>query len=57
MAKVYHSEIYGLREAKYDWLNRHNINNVKWANLEPNSEFFLFILQNIELQNKREKYF
>jgi len=45
MAKVYHSEIYGLRETKYDWLNKHNIKNVKWNKLEPNSEFYLFIPQ------------
>jgi len=45
MAKVFHAEIYGLREAKYDWLNKHNIKNVKWNKLEPQSEFYLFIPQ------------
>lgn len=42
MAKVYHQEIYGLREDKYDWLNNHNISNVEWEKLEPQSEFYLF---------------
>ncbi|MBU0561281.1 MAG: helicase [Bacteroidetes bacterium] len=45
MAKVYHHEIYGLRETKYDWLNKHHIKNVKWNKLEPQSEFYLFIPQ------------
>ena len=50
MAKVYHSEIFGLRETKYDWLNNHSITNVKWNKLEPNSEFYLFIPQDQTLQ-------
>ena len=45
MAKVYHSEIYGLRETKYDWLNKHNIKNVKWNELEPNNGFYLLFLK------------
>ena len=49
MAKVFHSEIYGLREAKYDWLNKHDIKNVKWNKLEPNKEFYLFIPQDQNL--------
>ncbi len=57
MAKVYHSEIFGLREAKYDWLNKHNINNVKWNKLEPRSDFYLFIEQNRNLQLKYSAYF
>ncbi len=43
MAKVYHSEIFGLRETKYDWLNKHNIKNVKWKKIYPRPEFYLFI--------------
>jgi len=50
MAKVYHSEIFGLRETKYDWLNNHSITNVKWNKLESNSEFYLFIPQDQTLQ-------
>lgn len=56
MAKVYHQEIYGLREDKYDWLNKHNIKNVKWNKLEPNSEFYLFIPQDQRLQKSYQTY-
>jgi len=41
--KVYHSEIWGLRENKYDWLLGHDINTSKWQKLSPKSEFYLFI--------------
>jgi predicted helicase len=43
MAKVYHSEIFGLREEKYKWLNKHSIKNVKWQKVAPYPEFYLFI--------------
>jgi predicted helicase len=46
MAKVYHAEIFGLRETKYDWLNKHNINNVKWNKLEPQTPFYFLIPRN-----------
>lgn len=56
MAKVYHQEIFGLRETKYEWLNKHNIKNVKWNKLEPNSEFYLFIPQDQRLQKSYQTY-
>lgn len=43
MAKVYHAEIFGTREAKYNWLNKNDIKKVNWNKLEPKSEFYLFI--------------
>ncbi|RJP56799.1 MAG: DNA methyltransferase [Ignavibacteriales bacterium] len=48
--KVLHSEIYGTREKKYDWLEKKNINSVKWKELKPQSEFYLFINTNNEHQ-------
>lgn len=56
MAKVYHSEIFGLREAKYDWLNKHNINNVDWNKLEPHSEFYLFTPHNTSKVKEYNNY-
>lgn len=46
---IVHQEIFGLRETKYNWLNKHNIKTVKWNELEPNSEFYLFIPQDQSL--------
>ena len=51
MAKVYHSEIFGLREEKYKWLNKHNIKNVKWEKVVPYPEFYLFIPTDNKLAN------
>ncbi|KAF0151224.1 MAG: Adenine specific DNA methyltransferase [Ignavibacteria bacterium] len=51
MAKVYHSEIFGLRETKYDWLNKHNIKNVKWNKIYPSRDFYLFMPTDNKLAN------
>lgn len=56
MAKVFHSEIYGLREAKYDWLNKHDIKNVKWNKLKPNKEFYLFIPHDQRMQKSYQTF-
>ncbi len=49
--QLYHQEIFGLRETKYDWLNKHNIKNVKWKKISPRPEFYLFIPSDNELAN------
>lgn len=46
MTKIFHSEIYGTRESKYEWLESHDISSTKWKKLNPKSEFYLFIPQN-----------
>jgi predicted helicase len=42
-SKVYYSQIWGLREGKYDWLIRNNIKTIKMQQLSPKSEFYFFI--------------
>ena len=43
-SKIYHSEIWGVREKKYDWLIGNDIKDTKWQKLSPKSEFYLFTL-------------
>lgn len=47
--KIWHSELYGIREAKYDWLNTHDCANTGWSPLQPTSPFYLFIPQDTVL--------
>jgi len=49
---VFHNEIFGLRESKYNWLNKHNIKNVKWKRVVPHPEFYLFIPTDNKLANQ-----
>jgi predicted helicase len=53
---VYHSEIWGLREKKYDWLMENNIKSTNWQKLSPKSELYLFIPREEKLLKSYEKY-
>jgi predicted helicase len=54
--KIYHSEIWGLREHKYNWLLENNIKTTNWLKISPKSEFYLFIPRDEELFELYEKY-
>lgn len=40
--KVFHSEIWGLREKKYEWLS-HDIKTTEWKEIHPHSLFYFFV--------------
>jgi len=41
--KVYYADLWGTRDDKYNWLDRHTIDNTKWQEIEPASPFYFFI--------------
>lgn len=53
---VYHSEIFGSREKKYEWLLRNDIKITKWQPLSPKSETYLFVPRENSLLESYEKY-
>jgi predicted helicase len=54
--RVSHSEIWGLREKKNDWLSENNIKTTTWEKLSPKSEFYLFVPRDEGLFKAYEKY-
>lgn len=54
--KVYHSDVWGLRENKYNWLLKNDIKKTKWKRLSPKSEFYLFVPREEKLLAIYEKY-
>jgi hypothetical protein len=42
-AVVYHADMYGSRESKYERLNAHNRTSTDWSELKPASPFYLFV--------------
>jgi len=45
-ATVRHCPLWGAqRQTKYDWLDRHQVENTKWTTLEPAAPHYLFIPQ------------
>jgi len=54
--KVYHSELWGLRENKYEWLRKNDITTTQWTEIFPKSEFYLFIPREEKFSKIYEKY-
>ncbi len=40
---VYHADLWGTREAKYDWLKEHDVSTTPWQEIHPRSSFYLFV--------------
>lgn len=53
LAKVYHSEIWGLRDNKHNQLMNQDVETTKWQEIKPKSEFYLFVPRDEE---KGENY-
>ena len=52
---LHHSELWGLRKKKYDWLLKNDITTTKWKRLSPKSEFYFFIPRDERLLESYEK--
>ncbi len=48
-ATVYHADLWGLRQAKYDWLDRNDLDSTPWERLHPQEPFYLFTPQDTAL--------
>ncbi|MCF6191675.1 MAG: N-6 DNA methylase [Candidatus Hydrothermae bacterium] len=42
-SRVYHADLWGRREEKYQWLAAHDVNTTKWTEIQPKPEFYLFV--------------
>lgn len=45
-SKIFHHEVFGLREKKYEWLLKKDISSVSWKSVFPKSEFYFFVPRN-----------
>lgn len=53
-ARVHHAELWGEREGKYDWLDQSDVKTTDWTTLAPQSPFYLFVPQNVDLRAEYE---
>ncbi len=54
--RVFHAELYGLRQAKYNWLDVHDWTSSNWEEMHPHSAFYLFIPRDEEALARYEKF-
>jgi predicted helicase len=64
LAKVYHADLWGVREVKenkelvggkYHWLDENDINLTEWEIIKPEASFYLFKDRNVDLLSEYEK--
>ncbi len=53
--KIFHSELWGQRKAKYDRLIGNDITTTKWREITPKPEFYLFVPRDEKLLELYEK--
>ncbi len=55
-AEVFHSELWGTRQAKYDWLSAQDVQSVNWTPLTPNSPHYFFVPKDETLRAEFEAW-
>ena len=55
LAEVFHYELFGVRQNKYNFLLENNLNSITWNKLNPQLPFCLFVPQNEKLIKEYDK--
>lgn len=54
-ARVHHADLFGMRREKYDWLERHDLQETDWTLVKPDAPFYLFVPQDLDLRNEFQR--
>jgi len=57
LAEVYHYDLYGRRDFKYNFLNGNNLKSIKWSKLEYKEPNYFFVYKNFGAIQNYEKGF
>lgn len=57
LAELYHFDLYGLREQKYQTLLDNNLKSLAWAKIDCRAPEYFFIAKDIKVQKEYNKYF
>lgn len=55
--KVFHYDLYGNRDFKYDFLNNHCLTDIEWKELRPQKPYDFFVFKNFSVQEDYDKGF
>jgi predicted helicase len=56
LAKVYHYDLYGKRQEKYDFLKEHSVADIDWNELDYKEPYFFFVPKDFELEYKYHRW-
>jgi len=57
LGAVYHAEIFGKRDKKFDFLDKSNITNVEWKKLDYSEPYYFFVPKDFGLEEEYKKGF
>lgn len=55
LAKVYHTELFGERETKYEYLNENDISSTNYIELTPTKPYYFFVPKDFSVQEEYDK--
>lgn len=56
-ATVYHYDLYGKREFKYNFLNENDLSSIDWQKLKPKESNYFFVPKDFSLEDEYDKGF
>ena len=54
--KIKYFDLYGMKEAKYQWLDKNTLFSTEWQDLMPKTPHYMFIPVDLSLQQEYEKF-
>jgi hypothetical protein len=57
LAQIFHYDLYGKREAKYDFLNNNSLDSIEWNELDLKEPNFFFVKKDFDESGSYEKGF
>jgi len=52
IANVYHKELWGLREEKYNILSNTDLSGIEWTKVEPREKYFFFVPKDFTIESE-----
>lgn len=56
LRQVFYQDIWGLRESKYNYLEKSNIKLTKWVKLQPSEPYYFFVKKDFSLQTDYDEF-
>ncbi|MBF0343453.1 MAG: N-6 DNA methylase [Nitrospirae bacterium] len=56
IGKLYYQDVFGLRENKYDCLNKNDVSTTQWIELKPSEPYYFFVEKDFSLQADYEVF-
>ena len=54
--KVFYQDVYGIQEKKYGYLNKHDVDSIRWKKLQPTEPYYFFVEKDFSHQAKYNKF-